>query len=287
MVKRLRWPALVACFVLLASALSTAQGDEASVGVADHGQLGSYLVDGQGRTLYRFLEDTPGRSTCGGDCSPPWKPAHFEDLMVSSELVPSRFGEIAREDGTLQSTYLGWPLYRFAEDEQPGDVQGQGWHNAWFVIPPSGLDPLVAEWMLVELVDVLTNTTFRIADFYGKPVLIESFAVWCSVCLRQQKEMAKLVEREGDAIVHVSLDTDPNEAASAVRGHAEKHGFDWLFAVSPISLTETLIDQFGLAVVNAPRAPVILVEPDGTARLLRNGVKSANALLEDIEGGTE
>ena len=33
-------------------------------------------------------------------------------------------------------------------------------------------------WADIELTDVLTGETFRIADFRGKPVLVKTFAVW-------------------------------------------------------------------------------------------------------------
>jgi len=138
------------------------------------------------------------------------------------------------------------------------------------------------DWMKFELVDAATGETFAISDFIGKPILIESFAVWCSTCLRQQKEMARLIELEGDSIVHVSLNTDPNEDLEKVRDHVELHGFEWYYAVTPIEMTQLLIDEFGLTVVNAPLAPVILIEADGSARLLNRGVKSAEKLLEEI-----
>jgi len=144
--------------------------------------------------------------------------------------------------------------------------------------------PMLPAWADVELVDAVSGETFRISDFAGQPILVESFAVWCSICLRQQKEMAKLVESEGEAIIHVSLDTDPNEDLIAVRQHAERHEFSWLFAVAPVELTQSLIEEFGLTVVNAPRAPVILIGEDGSARLLPNGVKTSDELLEEIEG---
>ncbi len=33
-------------------------------------------------------------------------------------------------------------------------------------------------WADIELTDVLTGETLRIADFRGKPVLVKTFAVW-------------------------------------------------------------------------------------------------------------
>lgn len=146
----------------------------------------------------------------------------------------------------------------------------------------SGEEILLPAWAQVELIDAVSGDAFRISDYAGKPILVESFAVWCSICLRQQREMDQLIELAGDAIVHISLDTDPNEDLSKVRDHALRNEFSWLYAVAPIEMTQALIEEFGLTVVNAPRAPVILIEADGTARLLPNGVKSAETLLEEI-----
>jgi predicted lipoprotein with Yx(FWY)xxD motif len=36
------------------------------------------------------------------------------------------FGAIVRTDMTYQLTYDGWPLYSFARDMVPGDVNGEG-----------------------------------------------------------------------------------------------------------------------------------------------------------------
>jgi thiol-disulfide isomerase/thioredoxin len=145
----------------------------------------------------------------------------------------------------------------------------------------------VPSWMRFELTDVLTGQTFSFSGFLGKPILLESFAVWCPTCLKQQQEMDKLLESDGDTIIHISLDTDPNEDEEQVRAHAQRHGFEWYFAISPIALTQALIDEFGLTVVSAPRAPVILIETDGSSRLLKGGLKSAEFLAAEIGKGND
>jgi thiol-disulfide isomerase/thioredoxin len=139
------------------------------------------------------------------------------------------------------------------------------------------------DWKEYELTDVLTNQKFKISDFKGKPVLIESFAVWCPTCKKQQDKIIDLHEQVGDSVVSISLDTDPNEDEAQIIAHANKHEFDWIFAVSPPELTQALIDEFGQGVVFAPQAPVVLICGDQSARLLKRGVKSADELKAEIE----
>lgn len=140
-------------------------------------------------------------------------------------------------------------------------------------------------WMETKLTDVATGETFTIGGFAGKPVLVESFAVWCPTCTAQQREIGKLKELEGDSIVHISLDTDPNESEANIMAHLELNGFDWRYAVSPVVLTQALIDDYGLSIVNAPGAPVILICPDQSSRLLRRGVKTAADLAGEVASG--
>ena len=144
------------------------------------------------------------------------------------------------------------------------------------------------DWRDVELENVLTGESFRISDFAGKPILLESFAVWCPTCKRQQKEMAKLHDELGDDVVSISLDVDPNENADLVRYYAESNDFDWYYAVSPTELTRALIDEFGTAIVASPSAPVVLICDDQRhARLLGRGVKRVAKLLDEIEKGCD
>jgi thiol-disulfide isomerase/thioredoxin len=143
----------------------------------------------------------------------------------------------------------------------------------------------LASWQNVELVDIRTKEKFRISDFEGKPILLESFAVWCPTCTKQQNEIKKLAEEKGDEIIHISLNTDPNEDAGKVFDHLTKNDFNWLYAISPIEMTRELTQVFGLTFVNAPSAPVALICPDQSYRFLKNGVKKFNELLEEIERG--
>jgi hypothetical protein len=99
--------------------------------------------------------------------------------------------------------------------------------------------------------------------------------------------MKKIKEIEGEEVIHISLDTDPNEDADKVREHIQRNGLDWYFAVSPVELTNALIDEFGLEVVSAPRAPVVLICKDQSTRFLRSGLKRAEELVSEVEKGCQ
>jgi predicted lipoprotein with Yx(FWY)xxD motif len=105
-------------------------------------QIGTYVSDNDGMTLYRFDKDTakPSKSNCQGDCAVEWPP-----LLVKSPgqiynvgVDASTVGYVERPDGTCQVTIAGWPVYYFEKDQQPGDIKGQGVGNTWFAINPKG-----------------------------------------------------------------------------------------------------------------------------------------------------
>lgn len=131
------------------------------------------------------------------------------------------------------------------------------------------------------LIDIATGEEFRITDF-DKPILLESFAVWCPTCRKQQEEIKALHEDVGDTVVSISLDTDPNEEEEIIQEHIDEHGFDWYFAISPVEFTQSLIDEYGVNVVNAPSAPVVLICNE-QSYFLESGVKKAEELKAHIE----
>ena len=148
-------------------------------------------------------------------------------------------------------------------------------------IADTEIDNNKALWRTTELTDVKTGETF-IVDQFDKPVILESFAVWCPTCTRQQKEIKKLHQEIGEDAISISLDTDPNEDRQKVLDHINSNGFDWYYAVAPKEVTQSLIDEFGFSVANAPSAPVVIIDENKNARLLKSGVKSSNELKGEL-----
>ncbi|MCK8681704.1 SCO0930 family lipoprotein [Streptomyces lichenis] len=103
-------------------------------------KAGEVLTDGEGFTLYRFDKDSakPPKSACEGDCAKAWPVVSAEGAKPPAGVDAALLGEVARADGTKQLTVDGWPMYRYAKDARPGDVNGQGVGGTWYAAAPDG-----------------------------------------------------------------------------------------------------------------------------------------------------
>ncbi len=99
-------------------------------------KLGSYLADNNGRALYIFAKDADGQSACTGSCLKVWPVFNIATVALGPGLDRGDFKSITRGDGTVQTTYYGWPLYTYAGDSAPGDVKGEGIGKLWSVAKP-------------------------------------------------------------------------------------------------------------------------------------------------------
>ncbi|CAN5843292.1 SCO0930 family lipoprotein [soil metagenome] len=110
---------------------SESSGDLVQTAESD---LGPILVDASGMTLYAFLPDAAGAPTCEGDCAANWPPLMASDI---GDLDPALFSIVEHADGSMLAVN-GWPLYLFANDVEPGETNGQGLGDVWFVVAPDG-----------------------------------------------------------------------------------------------------------------------------------------------------
>jgi predicted lipoprotein with Yx(FWY)xxD motif/cytochrome c2 len=131
---------LVVAAVAVALSLSAAQeAGEVTVQTAQHEEIGTYLTDAEGRSLYLFTRDSENTSTCTDQCAENWPPLLVEgEPMAGQGVATSLLGTTERDDGSTQVTYNGWPLYYFARDESPGEIAGQGVGDPWYLISPFG-----------------------------------------------------------------------------------------------------------------------------------------------------
>jgi len=128
------------------SGASGGSGLDAALRATTNSTLGPIVVDGPGRTLYRFDKDSasPPASNCEGACAKLWPPVLVGTQISLTGVNRALLGTIKRADGTVQLTLHGWPLYRYAGDSAPGDVNGEGVGGVWFAARPTGAKALPA-----------------------------------------------------------------------------------------------------------------------------------------------
>src|SRR6185436_10395317 len=88
--------------------------------------LGPVLVDSKGMTIYTLSVDTPGHSSCSVACLKFWPPVPAPAGNVPS--VPGVSAPLSVTKATSGVSILtagGLPLYTFALDKDPGDVNGE------------------------------------------------------------------------------------------------------------------------------------------------------------------
>ncbi len=128
---------LLAVALTLGLLAAACGGDDGLQVVTSDSDLGTILADSDGNTVYLFVPDAQGDSTCEDGCLENW-PAVAGDVSAGSGASGDLLGTTTRSDGSEQATYNDWPLYYFANDSAPGDTNGQGVNDVWFVIDASG-----------------------------------------------------------------------------------------------------------------------------------------------------
>lgn len=119
---------------------ATAAGAKLTLAVKQDAKLGAFVTGKDGMTLYVFTNDTAGKSTCSGNCAGTWPPltvASASDVTAGTG-VTGALATITRDDGTLQVTLGGTPLYYYAGDSAAGQTSGQGLNGKWYVSSPAG-----------------------------------------------------------------------------------------------------------------------------------------------------
>jgi thiol-disulfide isomerase/thioredoxin len=160
------------------------------------------------------------------------------------------------------------------EEQQPADDAGPA-------LAPGSLP----SWFGIQMTDVNTGMVFTVADFQGKVVLVETMAVWCPTCLRQQNEMDALLRNLGNPedLIALSIDTDPNEDVPLLTNHVKNNGFGWLFAIAPDDVNDQIAELYGAQFLNPPSTPMLIIDRQGGAHILPFGVKSAADLESAVQ----
>lgn len=124
---------------------------DALIQVAESDELGQFLTDSAGMTLYTFAKDLAGVTSCYDQCAVNWPPLFLGEgqELTAGEGISGELASIERTDGGMQVTYNGLPLYYWVNDTEPGQTSGHGVNEVWAVARPE-----------VSLVQVASNEQF-------------------------------------------------------------------------------------------------------------------------------
>jgi len=112
----------------------TAPGGNTVVTARQLSGVGTVLVDQAGKTVYSPEQEANGTIRCTGGCLSFWFP-----VTVSSAGIAAHPGGLSGvlstikrpDDGKLQVTYNGKPLYTFRLDASPGQAHGNNFTDSF------------------------------------------------------------------------------------------------------------------------------------------------------------
>jgi predicted lipoprotein with Yx(FWY)xxD motif len=90
-------------------------------------KMGKAMATEKGMTLYTFDKDAKDKSNCDKDCLKKWPAFH----AASKAKAEGEWSLVKAADGKEMWSYNGKPLYTYAEDKKPGDMNGDGVGGVW------------------------------------------------------------------------------------------------------------------------------------------------------------
>jgi predicted lipoprotein with Yx(FWY)xxD motif len=122
---------------MMALGISTVMGASFhEITIMQKDKIGKYLADYEGKTLYWFKKDSPGKTACLADCLDKWPIYYRKTVQVPKGIKAEDFKTITRPDGKKHTLFRGYPLYYWVNDKKPGDTSGHGVNKEWFVVNP-------------------------------------------------------------------------------------------------------------------------------------------------------
>ena len=92
---------------------------------------GDRLTDASGRSVYTLVGNMDG-SKCDATCEDAWPPVLVEAAVGNVDgIQQGTLANRTRADGTIQVTYEGQPLYRYAGDGSADSTSGHGVNDQW------------------------------------------------------------------------------------------------------------------------------------------------------------
>lgn len=137
-------------------------------------------------------------------------------------------------------------------------------------------------WQTMEIVDV-DGESFTLADYIGTPVLVETFATWCSNCRAQLGDTQEAAAALGEEAVVIALSVETSLSSEEVAGYAADNGFvDIRFAVMSPELLAEFAGAFGTTVANPPSTPKFVIDARGAAGELTTGPEGVEDIVANM-----
>jgi thiol-disulfide isomerase/thioredoxin len=148
----------------------------------------------------------------------------------------------------------------------------------------SGEDAEIPAWFEMPMTDIRTGEEFTISDLSGKVILIETMAMWCPTCLKQELEVKKVNDLLGerDDFVSIAIDVDSKEDAEALRIYVDENELDGIFVVAYTELIRDIANRYTAELLNPPLVPMLIIDRNGDVYGLPYGLKPAGALHRTI-----
>jgi len=198
---------------------------------------------------------------------------------TTDQATSSVNGSPMIEDVVIDEQELVDPTQTIASDDQNIVASPEE------VVEPQALAKDTPAWFDIPMVDVRTGQTFTINDFLGNVILVETLAMWCSSCLKQQIEVKALHDllSAEDPFVSIGLDIDINEVDEDLQTYTDNNQFDWLYVIAPVEVAREISMLYGAQFLNPPSTPILVIDKSGEVHLMNFGVKSANDLYDFVE----
>lgn len=156
------------------------------------------------------------------------------------------------------------------KDTNPDRGQGDsGQSSSSVIFPDRGQDNPSEAFFGITLLDYEKNEV-QFSDFDGRPLVINSWAVWCPFCKKELADFAALQEEFSNEITVIAIDRQ--ESLKKARGYTDEIGITekMLFLLDPtdsfyksiggFSMPETIfVDESGAIIVHK-RGPMDLEE---------------------------
>lgn len=136
-----------------------------------------------------------------------------------------------------------------------------------------GVRPFDDGYLAIELPRLGEPGTLRLADFGGRPVIVNFFASWCAPCVREMPEIEAVKDEVGDAVAFVGIDVQEPEADGLAI--VEDTGITWEVAHDGDGVLFVALEARGMPTT-------VLLDAEGNRVASRTGGVTAEELRDLI-----